>query len=165
MWGGRPLRPKNSASSDRDEHMLLSQYVYTMDDKGRLTIPSRYRDELPPKMVLTCGLDRCLTLYPLDIWQELAQKVTALPFTNLRGRELRRKLFSEAVDIELDKQGRVLIPDRLREHAGLDLSSEVLIVGLYTVLELWNPETWEQQHTHGPAADSEDPAIWEGLNI
>ena len=143
--------------------MLLGQFTYTLDDKGRLTIPSRFRDELPVNIVVTRGLDRCLTVYPIDVWKEISQKVTSLPYADPRGRTLRRVFFADAVDAELDKQGRVLIPDRLREHAGLDLSSEVLVVGLDRFIELWDPARWESQNDTDNT--NEDPALWADLGI
>jgi MraZ protein len=145
--------------------MLLGQYAYTLDSKGRLTVPSRFRDELPPEVVVTRGLDRCLVVYPLDVWEEIAQKVTSLPITDPRGRALRRVFFADAINVELDRQGRILVPDRLREYAGLDLSSEVVIVGLDRFLELWDPERWEQDNDQRMKVMEEDPALWENLQI
>ncbi|MGC9468545.1 MAG: division/cell wall cluster transcriptional repressor MraZ [Anaerolineae bacterium] len=145
--------------------MFLGQFSYTLDSKGRLTIPSRFRDELPEQIVITRGLDRCLVVYPIDVWKEISQKVTSLPITDPRGRTLRRVFFADAMDAELDRQGRVLIPDRLREYAGLDLSSEVAIVGLDRFIELWNPDRWEKQNESQEEIMSEDPEIWENLPI
>ncbi len=145
--------------------MFLSQFTYTLDSKGRLTIPSRFRDELTAQIVVTRGLDRCLIVYPIDVWGEISEKVTSLPITNPRGRALRRMFFADAMDAELDKQGRVLIPDRLRDYAGLDLSSEVKIVGLGRFIELWDPDRWEKQNNTEMEIMSEDPALWESLQI
>jgi MraZ protein len=145
--------------------MFLGQFTYTLDVKGRLTVPSRFRDELPLQAVLTRGLDLCLVLYPIDVWTELSQKVTALPITDTRGRALRRIFFADAVHVELDRQGRILIPDRLREYAGLDLSAEVVVVGLDRFIELWRPDRWESQNDEQMEIVSEDPAIWESLRI
>jgi MraZ protein len=145
--------------------MFLGQFSYTLDSKGRLTIPSRFRDELPAEIVVTRGLDRCLSVYPIDVWEEISQKVTSLPITDPRGRALRRVFFADAVNAELDKQGRVLIPDRLREYAGFDLSSEVVVVGLDRFMELWQPERWETQNESQMEIMSEDPALWESLQI
>jgi MraZ protein len=145
--------------------MFLGQFTYTLDVKGRLTVPSRFRDELPLQAVLTRGLDLCLVLYPIDVWTELSQKVTALPITDTRGRALRRIFFADAVHVELDRQGRILIPDRLREYAGLDLSAEVVVVGLDRFIELWRPDRWDSQNDEQMEIVSEDPAIWESLRI
>jgi MraZ protein len=145
--------------------MFLGQFSYTLDSKGRLTIPSRFREELPAEIVVTRGLDRCLVVYPIEVWREISQKVTSLPITDPRGRALRRVFFADAADAELDKQGRVLIPDRLREYAGLDLSSEVVIVGLDRFIELWDPARWESQNDNQVEIMTEDPALWEDLQI
>ncbi len=145
--------------------MFLGQFSYTLDSKGRLTIPSRFRDELPEQIVVTRGLDRCLVVYPTDVWEEISQKVTSLPITDPRGRTLRRVFFADAVNAELDRQGRVLVPDRLREYAGLDLASEVVIVGLDRFIELWNPDRWNKQNDNQMEIMTEDPALWENLQI
>jgi MraZ protein len=144
--------------------MFLGQYFYTLDSKGRLIIPSRYREHLQGEVVLTRGLDRCITLYPINVWEEIAQKVTALPITDLRGRALRRIFFSDANKVELDRQGRILLPDRLREFAGLTTTTEVAIVGLDRFIELWEPDAWHQQNQK-QSEFVEDPEIWENLNI
>ena len=145
--------------------MFLGQYFYTLDSKGRLIIPSRYREHLQTEVVVTRGLDRCITVYPINVWEEIAQKVTALPITDRRGRALRRIFFSDANKIELDRQGRILLPDRLRDFAGLTTTSEVAIVGLDSFIELWNPEAWRQQNDKQTEFVVEDPEIWENLNI
>ncbi len=145
--------------------MFLGQYTYTLDSKGRITLPSRFRDDLPDSVVVTRGLDRCLTLYPLDVWDEIAQKVNALPITDPRGRALRRVFFADAVNVELDRQGRILLPERLREYAGLDPSTDVIIVGLNRFLELWSLQRWEQENAHQMEVMDEDPALWENLQI
>ncbi len=145
--------------------MFLGQYTYTLDEKGRLTIPSRFRAELAEGLVLTKGLDRCLTIYPLSVWQELATKVNELPLTDPQGRALRRLFFADAVDTMLDRQGRILAPDRLREYAGLDPAVEVVIVGLDRFIELWNPERWAEQNNRQVEMSDGDPALWEHLQI
>ncbi len=145
--------------------MFLGQYTYSLDSKGRVTIPSRFREELPDGVVVTRGLDRCLAVYPLAVWDEIAQKVTALPLTDPRGRALRRVFFADAVNAELDRQGRVLLPDRLREYAELESSAEVVIVGLDRFVELWNPERWEAENAHQMQVMDGDPALWENLQI
>ncbi len=145
--------------------MLLGQYTYTLDSKGRLTIPSKFREELSDRVVVTRGLDRCLTVYPTDVWREIAQKVTALPITDPRGRSLRRIFFADAIDAELDSQGRILIPDRLRTIGDLELSSEVTIIGLDSFIELWNPSRWEVTSANQLEVAEENPGLWEDLGI
>jgi len=145
--------------------MFLGQFSYTLDIKGRLTIPSRFRDGLPTEVVLTRGMDRCLVVYPIDVWKEISEKVTSLSITDRRARSLRRQLFADAINLELDRQGRILIPDRLREYAGLELSSDVVIVGLESFIELWDPERWRIQNDSQMETLGDDPAIWESLQI
>lgn len=145
--------------------MFLGQFSYTLDSKGRLTIPSRFREELPAEVVVTRGMDRCLVLYPIDVWKEISGKVTSLSITDPRARSLRRLLFADAINLELDRQGRVLIPDRLRDYAGLELSSDVVIVGLDSFVELWDPERWHKQNDSQMETLGDDPAIWESLQI
>jgi MraZ protein len=142
--------------------MFLGEYVHTTDDGGRLTIPARFRPGLEAGLVITRGLDRCLAIYPLEEWEQLAARVSGLPITNRRARALRRRFFANASDVTLDKQGRVLVPPRLREYAGLD--GEVVITGLDTYIELWNPDSWhkERERVEGDDAAMED---WAELGI
>ena len=142
--------------------MFLGEYVHTTDDGGRLTIPARFRPGLKAGLVITRGLDRCLAIYPLEEWEQLAARVSGLPITNRRARALRRRFFANASDATLDKQGRVLVPPRLREYAGLDC--EVVITGLDTYIELWNPDSWhkERERVEGDDAAMED---WAELGI
>ena len=142
--------------------MFLGEYVHTTDDGGRLTIPAKYRSDLEKGLVITRWLDRCLVIYPMEEWERLAEQVSALPSTDEHARSLRRLVFANASDVALDKQGRVLIPPRLREYAGLD--GEVLIAGLNTFIELWNPDIWteERERIEG---DSSTLAEWKALGI
>ncbi|MEA3396824.1 MAG: division/cell wall cluster transcriptional repressor MraZ [Chloroflexota bacterium] len=145
--------------------MFLGQYTYTLDTKGRLIIPSRFREGLTAGVVVTRGLDRCLTVYPLEVWEEIAQKVNALPITSPQGRALRRLLFADASDAIPDRQGRILIPERLREYAELPSTGEVVVVGLDLFLELWNPQRWAEENARELEMMGDDPALWENLQI
>jgi MraZ protein len=108
-----------------------------------LTLPAKYRDELASGIVITRGLDRCLFVFTLDDWRRFTAILgEQLPFTNREARKFSRFLFSGAVDAIPDKQGRVLIPQYLRDHAGLD--GEVIIIGSNNRLEVWQPERWQQ---------------------
>ena len=120
--------------------MFLGEYAHTIDEKGRLTLPAKYRADLAPGVVVTRGLDKCLFIFPMDEWKKLSEKVSALPLTDVQAREFRRLLFSGANDVELDKQGRVLLPQYLREYAGLN--GNVIVAGLNTHMEIWAPESW-----------------------
>lgn len=141
--------------------MFLGQYSYTLDSKGRLTIPSRYRDYLQGELVVTRGMDHCLTVYPIEMWREITTKVNALPLMRKETRQLRRYMYADAVNVELDKQGRILVPDRLRELAGLELSEEVLIVGVDTFIELWNPKRWAEDNNDDLMGTVEDLQMWQ----
>ena len=120
--------------------MFLGRHHHSLDAKGRLAIPSRFRDELAGGVVLTRGIDRCLSLYPLVEWEPLAAKVNALPISDPDARAFRRLVFSEAVDLSLDGQGRILLPPKLRGYAGIE--REVVVIGVNAYLEIWSPERW-----------------------
>jgi len=122
--------------------MFLGEHVYTLDSKGRLTLPAKYRDDLA-RVVITRGLDRCLFVFRFKDWERFTTILgEQLPFTNKEARQFSRFLFSGAVDAVPDKQGRVLIPQYLRDHA--DLDGEVIIIGTNNRLEVWQPERWQQ---------------------
>ncbi len=145
--------------------MFLGQYEYTLDDKNRLTIPARFREGLEGGFVITRGLDRCLTIYPLEVWEGITARMEDLYMTDPRVRALRRLMFAEAVNVTPDRQGRVVIPDRLREYAGLQAGDNAVIVGLNRYLEVWNPQRWEDFNAQQLAAIEADPALWESLKI
>ncbi len=142
--------------------MFLGEFVHSTDEAGRLTIPARFRVGLEAGLVVTRGLDRCLAIYPMPEWERLAEQVSALPITDRRARAFRRLVFANASNAKLDKHGRVLIPPRLREYAGL--ASEVVVTGLNTYIELWNPDAWseEREHVEGDEAAMEE---WAALGI
>jgi MraZ protein len=122
--------------------MFLGEYEHNMDDKGRLAVPARFREALGEGVVITRGFDRCLMGFPRPRWEELAQQVSGLSLGQGDARNLRRLLFSGAADIQLDRQGRVLIPQNLREYAGLN--EEVIVAGLNTHFEIWSGERWRE---------------------
>jgi MraZ protein len=120
--------------------MFLGEFSHTLDDKGRLTIPAKFRDELAGGLVITRGIDHCLAVYPRQVWEHLAARITQLPISQRNARNFGRLMFSGAADFVPDRQGRVLIPQPLRDYAGLD--GDAIIIGLYDRLEIWNPENW-----------------------
>ncbi len=123
------------------EHMFLGEFKHVIDDKGRLTIPARFRPDLARGVVVTRGLDGCLVLYPTTEWESLAERVNALPITDRHARDFRRFVFGSAAEAAPDRQGRVLVPTFLREYAGIN--GQVAIVGMNTYVEIWNSETWQ----------------------
>ncbi len=139
--------------------MFLGEYRHTIDDKGRLTIPAKYRGLLAAGMVITRGFDRNLMAFSLEGWEELAARVKSLPWSDPGAREFRRRVFSGAVDLVPDRQGRVLLPPFLREFANID--SDVVVTGMLDHLEIWNTDAWEPVRE---AAES-DEQHWESLGI
>lgn len=121
--------------------MFLGRYHHTLDAKGRLAIPARFRDALADGLVLTRGIDRCLALYPMTAWRPLAEKVSALPISDPDARNFRRLVFAEAADLAVDAQGRILVPPELRRYAGLE--RDALVVGMDTAIEIWSPDRWQ----------------------
>lgn len=120
--------------------MFKGEYPYSIDEKKRLAIPSKFRMELGKKAVLTRGLDNCLVIYPLKEWQSLARKLESLPAGQVDARGFIRIMLSGAVDVEIDKLGRILIPDHLKKYAFL--KKNVTIIGLSNKIEIWDEARW-----------------------
>ncbi len=122
--------------------MLIGEYNHNLDAKGRLIIPSKLRSSLGASFVITKGLDTCLFIYPKEEWDIIREKLKKLPMTNKDARSFVRFFFSGASQCSLDKQGRILIPENLRDYAGL--SKEAMIIGVSTRLEIWDSRKWEE---------------------
>lgn len=122
--------------------MFMGQFQHSLDSKGRLIIPSKFREILDSSFVLTKGLDKCLFVYPKNEWSLLEQKLKALPFTQKDARAFIRFFFAGAVETETDKQGRILIPPHLREHAQIE--RDVVIIGVSNRAEIWSQELWDE---------------------
>jgi MraZ protein len=120
---------------------FLGEYTYVLDDKGRLTVPSRVRPALGDPFIVTRGLDDCLFVYPLAVWEGIVAQLETLPFTASAPRAFARLFFSGATEVSPDRQGRFLIPSALREHAALD--KEAVIIGVSNRLEIWSAERWQ----------------------
>jgi len=141
--------------------MFLGEYTHNIDDKGRLTIPARFRGQLAAGLVVTCGFDQNLMVYPMSEWTKLAEKILAQPISSERVRELRRRVFTQAADLTPDRQGRILIPQKLREFAVVE--GEALIAGMYNYVEIWNVGTW--QAVNESAANGDSAERWAELGI
>ncbi|HHU76652.1 MAG TPA: division/cell wall cluster transcriptional repressor MraZ [Firmicutes bacterium] len=122
--------------------MLIGEFNHTLDNKGRVIVPSRFREELEDRFIITRGLDSCLFAYPREEWNSLENKLKAMPFTRAEARAFMRLFFSGASEVEPDKQGRILIPPVLREHAELD--KEIVFIGVSNRAEIWSKEKWEE---------------------
>ena len=122
--------------------MFMGEYNHTIDTKGRLIIPSKFREELGDEFVVTKGLDGCLFVFPNQAWQEFEEKLRALPLTNKSARQFSRFFVAGATPCELDKQGRILVPQTLREFAGLD--KDVVLTGNLNRIEVWSKEKWNE---------------------
>ena len=120
--------------------MFMGEYSHTIDAKGRLIIPSRFREQLGEEFVLTKGLDGCLSIYPMDEWTAFEEKLRALPLTNKNARTFSRFFVAGATTCELDKQGRILLPAALREYAGIE--KDAVLVGMGSRIEIWSREAW-----------------------
>jgi MraZ protein len=122
--------------------MFIGEYSHNLDDKGRLAIPIKFRADLKKGAVVTRGLDNCLFLYTKKEWQDLAQKLASLPISQANSRAFARLMLAGAMDVELDKQGRIVLPEYLRSFASLKKC--VVLAGLYNRLELWDEDVWKK---------------------
>lgn len=139
--------------------MLLGQYRHTVDQKGRLVLPARFRERLSHGCVVTKGQERCLYVFPLERWEEEAEKYRKLPRTDARARRLTRAFFAGAIDQELDAAGRIQIPIRLRDYA--HLGREVAVIGVEERAEIWDSAAWDR---YDAAADNYYSNIEEALS-
>lgn len=122
--------------------MFLGQYEHTIDEKGRMTIPSSYRELLDGSAFVTRGFDQNLLVLPPDKFNQLAESISDASMTGSDGRDFRRWIFSSASRVEVDRVGRILIPQFLRTYA--DLENDAVVVGNGTYFEIWSPELWRQ---------------------
>jgi MraZ protein len=135
--------------------MLLGEHEHALDEKNRLTLPSKLRGAFDEGAVVTRGLDGCLLVWPLSAWAEMAERLQAVDQFSADGRKIRRHFFSGAAQGELDKQGRLVIPATLLEAAGI--TREVTVAGVSDHLEIWDRAAWRQQ-LHEVEGSAEDVA-------
>jgi MraZ protein len=135
---------RRSAFKTEVEHMFLGQYRHSLDDKGRIIVPARFRELLDGSIYLTQGFDQNLRILPEAAFVSIYQRVTEMSSTNPTARQLRRLIFSTAQQVDIDNNGRILIPKYLRDVAGL--TSEAIFVGVGEALEIWSPEAWDSQN-------------------
>ena len=142
--------------------MFTGEYRHSVDDKGRIAVPVKFRAQLDPGSMVSGWLDDCLAIHTKAGWEELSEKVAALPFTDPRSRSFQRFVFSTATDAQMDKQGRILLPAYLRQSVGL--AGEAVLVGSRDHAEIWAPDRWD---TYRRALDDpqELARAFEGLGI
>ncbi len=122
--------------------MFIGEYTHSIDEKGRMAVPIKFRSKLADGAVITRGLDNSLFIYSLDEWQKLADKLASLPLGQANTRAFSRLMLAGAMDVSVDKQGRVMIPEYLRSYAGL--KKNVVVAGLYNRLEIWDEDVWKK---------------------
>ena len=125
--------------------MFIGEYSHSIDDKGRIAIPAKFRERLQRGAVITRGLDNCLFIYTFEEWEKLADKLSRLPVSQSHSRAFSRLMLAGAMDVELDKQGRVILPEYLRSYA--TLRKKAVITGLYNRLEIWDEAAWNKYKT------------------
>ena len=133
--------------------MLLGEYKHTIDEKGRLAIPVKFREALKAGAIITRGLDKSLFIFSFAEWEVLAKKLTALPLAQANSRAFARLMLAGAMDAKLDQQGRILVPDYLREYAGI--AKQAVVAGLVSRIEVWNADTWAECKAKTESASDE----------
>ena len=131
--------------------MLIGEYEHSLDVKGRIIMPAKFRDDIGDKFIVTKGLDGCLFAFSKEEWTKFEEKLSILPISNKDARAFTRYFVAGAIDCELDKQGRFLISSNLREFAGF--TKDVVIVGMNSRIEIWSKEKWEDCNDNLSADD------------
>ena len=142
--------------------MFTGEYNHSIDIKGRIIVPAKFRDELGGEFVITVGLDGCLFIYTQNQFDELASKLGQLPGT-AQARKLQRYIMSSAACVEVDKQGRILIPIKLREYAALD--KDVVFAGVNNKIEIWSKERWDDANDFSNIDEAADALAEFGLSF
>jgi len=143
--------------------MFIGEYIHNLDLKGRLAIPAKFRQQLTGGAVITRGLDRCLFVFNQNEWEALAKKLIALPLAQANSRAFVRLMLAGAMASDLDQQGRILIPEYLRNYAGLN--KRAVITGLYNRIEIWDEKEWQNYKSKTEASSNEIAEKLEGLGI
>ena len=138
--------------------MFIGEYEHNMDDKGRLAVPVKFRKDLSKGAVVTRGLDKSLFVYPMEDWKKLAEKLANLPISQANNRAFARLMLAGAMDVKIDSQGRIVLPEYLRTYAGV--KKNVVVAGLYNRIELWDKTAWDKYKTK---TEAESNAIAEQL--
>ncbi|MCU6760921.1 cell division protein MraZ [uncultured Roseburia sp.] len=143
--------------------MFMGEYNHTVDAKGRLIVPAKFRESLGEEFVVTKGLDGCLFVYPMEEWKNIEEKFRNIPLTTKDARKFSRFFFSGAAACEVDKQGRILIPTVLREFA--DLQKEAVLAGVFNRIEIWSKERWQDESEYDDMDEVAEHMAELGLGI
>ena len=141
--------------------MFMGEYNHSIDNKGRLIIPAKFREQLGDNFVVTQGLDGCLFIYANEDWKAFEEKLRQLPLTNANARKFTRYFLGGAIQAEVDRQGRILLSAKLRKSAGL--TKDVILVGVGSRIEIWDADRWEANSTYDDMAEIAENM--EGLGI
>jgi len=133
--------------------MFMGKYNNSIDAKNRMIVPSKHRDQLGGRCILTKGMDSCLYIYPLGEWEKVVEKVSALPQTDKNVRKYIRDVFANAEECEIDKQGRILIPAELKKRVFID--KELVTMGAMSRIEIWSKEVWENPEQYACEEDED----------
>ena len=143
--------------------MFMGEYNHTIDAKGRLIVPSKFREKLGEEFVVTKGLDDCLFVYPMDEWAHIEEAFRKVPLTNKKARDFVRFFFAGAASCEVDRQGRILLPANLRAYAGLE--KEIVSAGVLNRVEIWEKEKWDKSNVIEDMDDIADYMAELGVSI
>jgi MraZ protein len=130
--------------------MFIGEYSHAVDNKGRVSLPAKFRRNVTEGVVVTRGFDHCLFVYPRNEWQVMAQKLASLPVSQKKNRAMARLILAGAWDVELDSQGRIMLAENLRKYA--EITKHVIIAGLYNRIEIWDENTWNDYKAKTEAA-------------
>ena len=133
--------------------MLLGEFKHSIDEKGRVAVPAKFRHAFQGGAIITRGLDHCLFIFSLSEWENLAKKINDLPLAQANSRAFSRLMLAGAMDVKVDVQGRVLVPDYLREYAGI--KKQVVVAGVYNRAEIWDETAWNEYKARTESASNE----------
>lgn len=143
--------------------MFLGEFQHSIDSKGRLIVPAKFREDLGENFVVTKGLDNCLFAYPKSEWAIFEEKLKQLPLTNSGARKFVRFFFAGAIECDIDNQGRINLPANLREYAGL--KKDVVSIGVNNRVEIWNKDSWSEYNNEENFISNELAFEMENLGI
>ena len=163
MWKWYKVARSGLKTHKGGMEMFIGEYCHSIDVKGRVSIPAKFREELGKSFILTKGLDNCLFIYSMNEWNVMECKLKQLPLTNKDARAFVRFFFSGATECELDSQGRIRIANNLKEHA--NLQKDAVIIGVGTRIEIWSNDEWQKYNSDDNLSYDEIASKMEELGI